>query len=85
MSKRAGNFFYTSDQVTVHKVTFKNQYQMTVAGNLFVPRTLDRNRKNPAIVVGHPGAVKEGGKSREHTNPPTSAPKTSEDIRGDQQ
>jgi fermentation-respiration switch protein FrsA (DUF1100 family) len=35
---------------------------MTVAGNLFIPRTLDRNRKNPAIVVGHPmGAVKEQG------------------------
>jgi fermentation-respiration switch protein FrsA (DUF1100 family) len=59
MSNGADNV-YTSDQVTVQKVTFKNQYQMTVAGNLFVPRTLDRNRTNPAIVVGHPmGAVKE--------------------------
>ena len=52
--------FYTSDKVAVQKVTFKNQYQMTVAGNLFVPKSLDRKKRTPAIVVGHPmGAVKE--------------------------
>lgn len=52
--------FYTSDKVTVQKVTFKNQYNMKVAGNLFVPKTLNRGVKNAAIVVGHPmGAVKE--------------------------
>jgi fermentation-respiration switch protein FrsA (DUF1100 family) len=52
--------FYTSDQVTVRKVSFKNQYRMTVAGNLFVPKGLDRKKRTPAIVVGHPmGAVKE--------------------------
>ena len=37
MSNGADNF-YNSDQVTVQKVTFKNQYQMNVAGNLFVPK-----------------------------------------------
>ena len=52
--------FYTSDRVSVQKVTFKNQYQMNVTGNLFVPNDLDRNTKNAAMVVGHPmGAVKE--------------------------
>ena len=52
--------FYTSDRVTVEKVTFKNQYRMNVTGNLFVPNDLDRNAKNAAMVVGHPmGAVKE--------------------------
>jgi fermentation-respiration switch protein FrsA (DUF1100 family) len=52
--------FYASDRVTVQKVTFKDQYQMNVAGNLFTPKNLDRSRKVPAIVVGHPmGAVKE--------------------------
>lgn len=52
--------FYQSDKVTVRKVTFKNQYRMAVAGNLFVPKNLDRSKKNPAILVGHPmGAVKE--------------------------
>ena len=59
MSNGADNF-YTSDKVTVQKVTFRNQYQMMVAGNLFIPKSLDRNARNPAIVVGHPmGAVKE--------------------------
>jgi fermentation-respiration switch protein FrsA (DUF1100 family) len=59
MSNGADNF-YTSDKVTAQKVTFKSQYQMNVAGNLFTPNKLDRNAKNPAIVVGHPmGAVKE--------------------------
>jgi uncharacterized protein len=52
--------FYTSDTVDVQKVSFKNQYQMTVVGNLFVPKNLSRNEKAAAIVVGHPmGAVKE--------------------------
>src|SRR5699024_9410116 len=42
------------------KVTFKNQYQMTVSGNLFIPRNIDRSTTRPAIVVGHPmGATKE--------------------------
>jgi fermentation-respiration switch protein FrsA (DUF1100 family) len=59
MSKGAENS-YRSDKVTMQKVTFKNQYQMNVAGNLFIPKNLNRNAKNPAIVVGHPmGAVKE--------------------------
>ncbi|WP_428848920.1 alpha/beta hydrolase [Xanthomonas dyei] len=59
MSNGADNF-YTSETVTVQKVTFKNQYQMTVAGNLFVPKGLDTGKRHPAIVVGHPmGATKE--------------------------
>src|SRR4051812_17148094 len=59
MSDGAANF-YKSDKVTVQKVNFKNQYQMNVTGNLFVPNAINRNTTNPAIVVGHPiGAVKE--------------------------
>jgi uncharacterized protein len=59
MSNGADNF-YKSDKVTVQKVTFKNQYQMNVAGNLFIPKDLNQNTKNAAIIVGHPmGAVKE--------------------------
>lgn len=59
MSNGADNF-YTSDKVTVQKVNFRNQYQMNVSGNLFIPKNLDANTKSPAIVVGHPmGAVKE--------------------------
>lgn len=59
MSRGAANF-YTSDKVTLEKVTFKSQYQMDVAGNLFVPKDMNRSARNPAIIVGHPmGAVKE--------------------------
>ncbi|MBC8983978.1 alpha/beta hydrolase [Pseudomonas lurida] len=59
MSNGANNF-YTSDKVTVEKVTFNNQYGMAVAGNLFVPGHLAPASRNAAIIVGHPmGAVKE--------------------------
>jgi fermentation-respiration switch protein FrsA (DUF1100 family) len=59
MSNGANNF-YTSDKVELQKVTFQNQYKMQVVGNLFTPRSLDRNIRAPALVVGHPmGAVKE--------------------------
>jgi hypothetical protein len=59
MSKGADNF-YKSDKVTMQKVAFKNQYNMNVVGNLFIPKSLNQNTKNPAIIVGHPmGAVKE--------------------------
>ncbi|UUA72434.1 alpha/beta hydrolase [Cellvibrio sp. QJXJ] len=59
MSHGANNF-YKSDKVTEQKVTFKNQYQMTVAGNLYLPKNTNQNTKSPAIIVGHPmGAVKE--------------------------
>jgi uncharacterized protein len=59
MSNGAANF-YKSDKVTVQKVTFKNQYNMKIVGNLFTPKGLDQKTKSPAIIVGHPmGAVKE--------------------------
>jgi uncharacterized protein len=52
--------FYKSDKVTAQSVTFKNQYNMKVAGNLFIPKAAQPNGRWPAIVVGHPmGAVKE--------------------------
>ena len=59
MSRGADNF-YKSDKVDGQKVTFTNLYGMKVAGNLFVPKNLDKSKKHPAIIVGHPmGAVKE--------------------------
>lgn len=52
--------FYKSDRVDSQQVIFRNGYDMKVAGNLFVPQGLDKSKKYPAIVVGHPmGAVKE--------------------------
>ena len=59
MSNGAANF-YKSDAVDVQKVTFKNKLGMKVVGNLFVPKSLNRDTLSPAIIVGHPmGAVKE--------------------------
>lgn len=51
---------YRSDKVEVQKVTFKNQYKMNIAGNLYLPKDMDKSKKHAAIIVGHPmGAVKE--------------------------
>jgi fermentation-respiration switch protein FrsA (DUF1100 family) len=59
MSHNANNF-YTSDKVSIEKVSFKNQYGMDVAANVFVPKFINRSATLPAIIVGHPmGAVKE--------------------------
>ena len=52
--------FYKSESVTVRQVSFPNQYNMNIAGNLFLPKNLDQKTKHAAIIVGHPmGAVKE--------------------------
>lgn len=52
--------FKVSDKVELYRVSFKNQFNMEVVGHLFIPKSLDRNQKHPAIIVGHPmGAVKE--------------------------
>ena len=52
--------FSRSDKVEVQKVTFKNQYKMNIAGNLYLPKDMDKSKKHAAIIVGHPmGAVKE--------------------------
>jgi fermentation-respiration switch protein FrsA (DUF1100 family) len=59
MSNGADNF-YKSKKVIKKKVSFENQYNMKVAGNLFIPKGLNKKMKKPAIIVGHPmGAVKE--------------------------
>lgn len=59
MSNGADNF-YQSSQVNIQKVTFKNQYNMAVIGNLVIPKDLKKWTKSPAIIIGHPmGAVKE--------------------------
>lgn len=52
--------FYKSTQVTQEKVDFKNLYNMTVGGNLYTPKDMNKNTAYPALIVGHPmGAVKE--------------------------
>lgn len=52
--------FYRSPNVTAQPITFPTQNQMTIAGNIFVHKTLNHSSNTPAIVIGHPmGAVKE--------------------------
>ena len=59
MSNGADNF-YKSSMLATERVSFNNQYRMTIVGNLFIPSNLDRSARHPAIIVGHPmGAVKE--------------------------
>ncbi len=51
---------HNSDKVAVKKVKFKNRIDITVVGNLYTPKDIDKNKKYPAIIVGHPfGGVKE--------------------------
>lgn len=49
-----------SDKVTVERITFKNRINIDVAGDLYMPKNINRAQKHRAIVVGHPfGGVKE--------------------------
>lgn len=49
----------TGESVQVAKVTFPNQF-ISMAGNLFTPRDMDKTKKYPALAVAHPfGGVKE--------------------------
>ncbi|MGV8960804.1 MAG: alpha/beta hydrolase [Stenotrophomonas sp.] len=58
--KNGANNFYKSDRLTTETVSFNNQYEMKIVGNLFLPKDRKPGAKYPAIVVGHPmGAVKE--------------------------
>ena len=47
MSNGANNL-YTSDRVALENVRFKSQYQMNVAGNLFVPKDPARGATSSA-------------------------------------
>jgi fermentation-respiration switch protein FrsA (DUF1100 family) len=52
--------FPKSARVDHQKVTFLNRLGLTLVGDLYVPKNLDRSRRAPAIIVGHPfGGVKE--------------------------
>lgn len=52
--------FPPSDKVSVEKVSFHNRLGITLVGDMYVPKSLDRTKSHPAIIVGHPfGGVKE--------------------------
>ena len=44
ISPAAYTTFKVSNNVTMYKVSFQNQYKMNVAGHLFIPKSLDTNR-----------------------------------------
>lgn len=49
-----------SDKATVESVRFKNRIGIDLAGDLYLPKNIDRSKKYKAIVVGPPfGSVKE--------------------------
>lgn len=52
--------FPQSDKVEVKKVSFTNRYGITLVGDLYIPKTLKKDEKLPAIALSGPfGAVKE--------------------------
>lgn len=53
MSRGADNF-YQSNEVNSEKIHFKNIYGMQVVGTLFTPKNMIKDKKYPAIIVGHP-------------------------------
>ncbi len=54
--------FPLSENVTVEKVSFPNRYGITLVGEMYLSKDMDRSQKYPAIIVGTPyGGVKEQG------------------------
>src|SRR6266545_1920700 len=52
--------FPQSDKVIHQKVSFNNRLGINLVADLFIPKNIDRSKRHPAIVVGHPfGGVKE--------------------------
>lgn len=52
--------FPQSGQVSVERVSFTNGFGITLVGDLYVPKAIDRSRSHPALIVGHPfGSIKE--------------------------
>lgn len=54
--------FELSDKVTRTHVSYKNRYGITIAGDLYTAKDLDKSKKYPALIIGSPyGGVKEQG------------------------
>lgn len=52
--------FPQSDRVDHRKVSYANRLGITLVADLYTPKDIDRSRRHPALVVGHPfGGVKE--------------------------
>ncbi len=52
--------FPKSDKVDILKVSFKNRFGITIVGDLYIPKNIQKSIKYPAIAISGPfGAVKE--------------------------
>ncbi len=52
--------FAKSQKVDVKKVEFKNRFGITLVGDLYIPKNMEKDAKLPAIAISGPfGAVKE--------------------------
>ena len=52
--------FPKSDKVNVKRVTFKNRFGIELVGDLYTPKTMNKEDKLPAVAISGPfGAVKE--------------------------
>ena len=52
--------FTQSNKVNIEKVEFKNRFGITLAADVYTPKTMNKNDKLPAIAISGPfGAVKE--------------------------
>lgn len=59
-AKKWDKTFPQSDKVNVKKITFHNRFGIELTGDLYIPRTIKRVEKLPAIAISSPfGAVKE--------------------------
>ncbi len=59
-AKKWDKTFPQSDKVNVKKITFHNRFGIELTGDLYIPRTIKRVEKLPAIAISGPfGAVKE--------------------------
>ncbi|BDR56857.1 alpha/beta hydrolase [Xylocopilactobacillus apis] len=59
--KHADNYIFDlSDNVTRTPVHYKNRFGIKIAADLYLPKSFDKSKKYPAIIVGAPyGGVKE--------------------------
>ncbi len=60
ITKKWDKIYEKSNEVVVQKVKFNNRFGITLAGDLYIPKNIDTNKKLPAIAISGPfGAVKE--------------------------
>ena len=60
IEKNWDKVFDKSQAVDVKKVEFKNRFGITLVGDLYIPKNMEKNAKLPAIAISGPfGAVKE--------------------------